>query len=138
MTERSKTLTEEKRQKIAEFWNAGMTSSKIAELVGVTRNSVIGAVHRLRQKGFIMIDAAQKTKYKPRTKKPLPIRRNMKKPIELGTPVGILKLTHRSCRFIVEEGDVVSTKYCNNEIERGAYCSYHYKLCYIPPRRQYD
>jgi len=40
--------TEERVEKLKEYWNDGMSASQIAkELGGVTRNAVIGKVHRL-------------------------------------------------------------------------------------------
>ncbi|MEO0821662.1 MAG: GcrA family cell cycle regulator [Pseudomonadota bacterium] len=42
------TWTDERVEKLKELWNEGMSASKIAkELGGVTRNAVIGKVHRL-------------------------------------------------------------------------------------------
>lgn len=135
MSEQKRQMTEEKRQKIAELWNQGLPSSKIADQVGLTRNSVIGAVHRLRMRGEIMKSAEEKRPRKIRPKKILAIRKNMKRIVGLGTPVGLMKLTYKSCRFIVVEGNVEETKYCNNEIDRASYCKEHYRICYTPTRR---
>jgi hypothetical protein len=128
-------MTEEKRQRIAELWNQNMPSSKIAEEVGVTRNAVIGAIYRLRQRGEIIKTASEKRQYKPRAKKPLAIRKSFHKPSELGKPVELMKLTSQSCRFIVSEEGAEHTLYCNNQIDRASYCTEHYKICYVPPRR---
>ena len=128
-------MTEEKRARIAELWNKGMSSSQIANDIGLSRNSVIGAVHRLRAKGMIMASRFEKRKYPSQARTAMPIRKNLKKKVELGTPVDILKLTFQSCRYIVEEGNVLETKYCNNKIDRASYCAEHYKICYTPTRR---
>ena len=106
MTNSKRQMAEDTRKRIAELWNLGWTSSKISEEIGITRNSVVGAIHRLRQKGEILVSAEEKRhkNRKPRPKKILAIRKNMRKPLELGQPVGIMKLTSRSCRFIVAEG----------------------------------
>lgn len=128
-------MTEEKRQRIAELWNQNWPSSKIAEEVGLTRNAVIGAVHRLRQRGDIIKSAAEKRQYKPRAKKVLAIRKNIRKPPDLGKPVTLMKLTNQSCRFIVSEEGAEETLYCNKQIDRSSYCADHYKICYVPPRR---
>lgn len=136
MTEPVRKMTEEKRARIAELWNLGWTSSHIADAVGLTRNSVIGAVHRLRKNGAIM--STRDDRKKPRVAKKShehPIRKNIKPNIELGKPVNILKLAFQSCRYIVEEGNVYETKYCNNKIHKEAYCKDHYKVCYTPVRK---
>ena len=137
MANSKRQMAEDTRKRIAELWNLGWTSSKISEEIGITRNSVVGAIHRLRQKGEILVSAEEKRhkNRKPRPKKILAIRKNMRKPLELGQPVGIMKLTSRSCRFIVAEGGMEETRYCNNPIDKASYCAEHYKICYVPPRR---
>lgn len=140
MNDSKRQMTEEKRARIAELWNLGWTSSHIADAVGLSRNSVIGAVHRLRKNGAIM--TTREERRKPRIVKKaheLPIRKNLKKKnLELGKPVNILKLSFQSCRFIVEEGGVHETKYCNNKIHKGAYCEDHYKICYVPAKKSWS
>jgi hypothetical protein len=131
-------MTEEKRKRIAEMWNLGLPSSVIAEDVGLTRNSVIGAVYRLRQKGEILIKAEDKRTHVFRPKKPLAIRKNIPKPPVLGKPVGIMKLTPQSCRYIVSDEGVEETLYCNKPIDKESYCAEHYKLCYVPHRRSIE
>lgn len=138
MSTREKKLTEEKRQRIAELWNLGLSSSVISEDVGLTRNSVIGAVHRLRQKGQILIKAEEKRTHVFRPKKKLPTYKNTPKPPVFGKPVGIMQLTPQSCRYIVAEGGVDETRYCNNQIDKESYCAEHYKLCYVPHRRSIE
>lgn len=130
-------MTEEKRQKIAELWNLGWTSSQVADAVGLSRNSVIGAVHRLRKNGAIMTTREERKKPRVvRTTKELRIRKNIeRKASNLGKPVNILKLTYQSCRFIVDQGNVYETKYCNNQMHRASYCKEHYRICYTPTKR---
>ena len=41
-------MTEEKREEIRRLWNLGYSSSKIAAEIGLSRNSVIGAVQHLQ------------------------------------------------------------------------------------------
>ena len=136
MTKAIRQMTEEKRQKIVELWNLGWASSKIADAVGLTRNSVIGAVHRLRVNGFVM--TTREERRKPRIIKKIddsPIIKISKKKENTGKPVNILKLTYQSCRFIVEQGNELETKYCNKQIDRASYCKEHYKICYIPAKK---
>ena len=121
-------MTEEKREIIRDLWNKGHSSSQIAVVVGLSRNAVIGAVHRMKKKG-VEINA----KERPVSKK--------KEVIEIiendyggyyGEPVDILGLRMHSCRFIVEEGTPYTTKYCNKKSWQASYCKEHYKVCYIP------
>ena len=55
MTKIVRQMTEEKRAEILRLWNLGYSSSKIAAEIGLSRNSVIGAVHRMRQAGVEII-----------------------------------------------------------------------------------
>jgi hypothetical protein len=139
MKTQARQMTEEKRSKIAELWNLGWTSSHIADAVGLSRNSVIGAVHRLRKGGAMMTTREERKKPKAvkKTNERAIIKRT-KKNENLGKPANILNLTFQSCRYIVEEGDVYNTKYCNKQIDRGAYCKEHYKICYVPAKKSWS
>lgn len=132
MTGTEKKLTEEKRARIAELWNLGWTSSHIADAVGLSRNSVIGAVHRLRVKGAII--KTEEDRKPPRPKKVLAIRKNFKRSIPSGKPVGILDLKSNSCRFIISD-EKAETLYCNHQVWKQSYCKEHYKICYTPLRK---
>ena len=103
-------MTEEKRAEILRLWNLGYSSSKIAAEIGLSRNSVIGAVHRMRQAGVEIISKERvKSKKVSKPKAPKP----PKKDPFYNNPVDILGLRRSSCRFIVEEGSPEATKYCN-------------------------
>ena len=45
--------------------------------------------------------------------------------------VTILELRIFHCRYVVSEGF-----FCGHEVHRISYCKKHYKLCYLPPKRQ--
>jgi|688.fasta_scaffold00600_8 hypothetical protein len=122
-------MTEEKRAEILRLWNLGYSSSKIAAEIGLSRNSVIGAVHRMRQAGIEIIN-----KERPKSKKAvIPKVKTPKLPKKdplYDNPVDILGLRRSSCRFIVEEGSTEATKYCNQKAWKASYCQDHYKICY--------
>lgn len=123
-------MTEEKRAEILRLWNLGYSSSKIAAEIGLSRNSVIGAVHRMRQAGVEIIKKEKvKSKKIAKPKAPKPIKRD---PF-YDNPVDILGLRMSSCRFIVEEGTTEATKYCNQKAWKASYCKDHYKICYYRP-----
>jgi hypothetical protein len=120
-------MTEEKRAEILRLWNLGYSSSKIAAEIGLSRNSVIGAVHRMRQAGVEIIKKEKvKSKKVAKPKAPKP----PKKDPFYNNPVDILGLRRSSCRFIVEEGSPEATKYCNQKAWKASYCQDHYKICY--------
>jgi len=135
-------ITKEMKDRIIELWQNDKSGSEIAEELGITRNSVIGAVYRLRKQGHILsshedskknpINSQKNNEKKQLVKKPKasppPPKYTAKKGITMG------QLKYSSCRYIVEEGDYNTTQYCGNKIHRCSYCEEHYKLCYYPAR----
>lgn len=137
-------LTDEKRVKIKELWALGYTGAQIAKEVELTRNSVIGFVYRMRKSDGIKKKrppgpkpTKQKiVKVKKEKKVKAPVKEKTEKPVEIKEDVSatLLDLRFDSCRYIVKDGDIYSTKYCNRPITRVSYCEDHYKICYVPTR----
>jgi hypothetical protein len=44
------------------------------------------------------------------------------------------ELRYDSCRYIISHDAALSVRYCGHERKRGAYCSPHAELCYLPPK----
>jgi hypothetical protein len=44
------------------------------------------------------------------------------------------ELRYNSCRYIISTDTAVSVRYCGHERKRGAYCTAHAELCYLPPK----
>jgi hypothetical protein len=44
------------------------------------------------------------------------------------------ELRYESCRYIISSETALSVRYCGHEKKRGAYCSFHAELCYLPPK----
>ena len=106
--------------KLKELWSQGKTAAEIALVVGVSRNAVIGKVHRLKL-------SARPSPIKPRS-------------VEARTlpPTGtatILALGDRSCKWPV--GDPLSPDFhfCGKHASQGLpYCLEHAQLAYQPKR----
>lgn len=126
--------TEEGKAAIKEMWNSGQTSSQIASVMGVSRNSIIGIVNRMRQSGHNILEKGCKRAKKVPKKTVVATNKKKEPAPRLLGEVDILGLTIRSCRFIVSEGNFRNTLYCNKDIVKGPYCADHYKLCYAPLR----
>ena len=63
--------TEERVERLTKMWTEGKSASDIAKELGeVTRNAVIGKVHRLGLKGRVVKDAKAKTEAPKKTTKP--------------------------------------------------------------------
>jgi len=124
-------LSDEQKAEMIRLWQQKKTASYIAGMFGVSRNSVIGIMTRMRKKGENISSRSDRKKPKPLRE----IKSIFDKKIDIeGNPTDILGLRNRSCRFIVQ-GTGVHSKYCNADKWYGAYCKEHYKICYIPTRR---
>ncbi|MGA0563143.1 GcrA family cell cycle regulator [Ancylobacter sp. VNQ12] len=153
--------TDERVELLKKLWSEGLSASQIAaELGGVTRNAVIGKVHRLGLSGRAKAIAAPA----PRPRKPRPtasspasrpmvqgntalaqvIRPVMEpEPEELPDPVSnvvamaerctILDLTEFTCRWPVGEPGKSDFFYCGSRTKTGLpYCAFHSRIAYQP------
>ena len=123
MSQESTWSDETRVAKLRELWSQGKTASEIGAILGVTRNAVIGKVHRLELSG-----------------RPSPIKhRRVEAPeprsnTSLGSAT-ILSLGDRSCKWPV--GDPLSPDFhfCGKCASPGMpYCTEHAALAYQPKR----
>jgi len=138
-------VADEKKYQVFNLWQQGMSSSRIAEEMGISRNSVMGIIYRLRKGG---VDLAIHKKTNKNYHEP---KNGISEPVyDPATPetnvaqqaptkniprtIGLLDLKMDSCRFIVsDDNDPVC--YCGKKIMRSSYCEDHYKRCYTPSKR---
>lgn len=98
----------------------GMTAQKISELLGRTRNSVIGRAHRL--------DITFKSTKPPKEKKP-PKKKKVIYTGDKSLVVSLLNLRHDQCRWPFE------TAFCEEVRTPGmSYCPTHHKMSFRPGR----
>lgn len=130
-------------QKILEMWEQGRTGSEIANVLGVTRSTVLGRINRLRSKHQIGYRAAKilvKSDRVVRTRDKIKPYKKLRKfvPVEQVIPkpkhgVSILDLQYWSCRYIVGDPKTPLDKiYCGQVSEHKSYCKDHAQLCYQP------
>jgi hypothetical protein len=140
-------ITKEMKERIIVLWQQNKTGSEIGEELGITRNSVIGAIYRLRKQGHILSSHEENKKNFNKEKKkavakqrPLPEKKqriiNAKKPSKENITMSELK--YYSCRYILEEGNYETTKYCGKHTYSCSYCKEHYRICYYPARSSID
>jgi len=149
--------TDERVELLKKLWSDGLSASQIAaELGGITRNAVIGKVHRLGLSGR----AKSTSSAAPRQRKPRSAAHMLRIPrssirgntalahaydieeaepelIDNIIPIGqrrtILELNEQTCRWPV--GDPGSTEFffCGGNTVTGLpYCSYHSRVAYQP------
>lgn len=153
--------TDERVELLKKLWSEGLSASQIAaELGGVTRNAVIGKVHRLGLSGRAKAVATPAPR--PRKPRPAPSAQVMRpmvqgntalapmarpmvepEPEELPDPVAnvvplgerctILDLTEFTCRWPVGEPGKSDFYYCGSRTKTGLpYCAYHARIAYQP------
>lgn len=152
-------LTNEVKQRILDLWLSGRTSGAIAEELGVTRNSVMGFVHRMKQKGALSDNRKTKKKIEKSVKAEAPApavvlpavikqesnvvaySKQRFKSIEPDTGlhayfekpkkgVTMMELGMRSCRFIISAENDPAPIYCGDEIDRSSYCKKRADICF--------
>ena len=144
-------------QRIMRMWNDNMSGRQIANELGISRNSVMGKIFRLKRNGYdvrqgyetskgtVVVKSAEKKK--PKVKQQFNQRNYIRLPVFNPVPIyvapepeptkplnlNIFDLKLYSCRYIMGNVAGVDTVYCGLPVKRGSYCKAHAKLCYNPP-----
>ncbi len=152
--------TDERVELLRKLWTEGLSASQIAhELAnGITRNAVIGKVHRLGMSG--RIKAASSVSSRPRMKSMRPVHSRPSTPIMRGNTalalrqqpmeapqpieeivipisemVTILELKEAMCRWPVGDPTTAEFRFCGAKKSTNApspYCPYHSRIAYQP------
>jgi GcrA cell cycle regulator len=151
--------TDERIELLKKLWSDGLSASRIAaELGGITRNAVIGKVHRLGLSGRAKSPCTSVPRVrKPRSASALlrlgrPIVRGntvlaaayeiedevAPEPIDNIIPIGqrrtILELTDQTCHWPVGDPGTDDFFFCGgNTVDGLPYCAYHSRVAYQPP-----
>lgn len=148
--------TEDRVEILTKLWAEGLSASQIAkQLGGVTRNAVIGKVHRLGLSGRAKpsrpavrrTPAASKPKTRvaslPRVPKvaeapaaapPPPVEA---KPLPNGEFATILTIRDHMCKWPIGDPTSDDFRFCGRKIKSGEpYCEAHCSVAYQPSRRR--
>jgi GcrA cell cycle regulator len=143
--------TDERIEACRKLWFGGYSSGQIAnELGGITRNAVIGIVHRKGWKRRVKEGRGAEggaVRKKPRKPRPLVsesfstapvIEGDLLEHIEVptGPQISIMELNDKTCRWPIGEGPVM---YCGAlPRDKAVYCPYHCRVAYssIAERRK--
>jgi GcrA cell cycle regulator len=164
MLENRESWSEERVALLKRCFHAGLSCSQIAREIGVTRNAVIGKMHRLglsRPKDIVARQRAQRHAAKlahPKTQRiarPKRSRLNIfaqreilmaafgetkqraeDVPIYNGRGCTLLELSQAQCRWPISTPGADDFCYCGNEPIRGLpYCAGHARIAYRPAGR---
>jgi GcrA cell cycle regulator len=148
--------TDERVELLKKLWADGLSASQIAgELGGITRNAVIGKVHRLGLSGR----AKSPSSAAPRPRKARSTMLRVSRPairgntalqhaydyevepeqelVEKVIPIGqrrtLLELTEATCRWPIGDPGTTDFFFCGgNTVESLPYCAYHSRVAYQP------
>jgi GcrA cell cycle regulator len=153
--------TDDRVDRLKTLWSEGLSASQIAaDLGGVTRNAVIGKVHRLGLSGRAkpQPQAARPRKSRQPTHPMRPAAVTMvvgntvlkvapeielapRVEIEPEAPgaqrVSILTLTEQMCKWPIGDPSRTDFHFCGRRSDSGVpYCSHHSRLAYQPARER--
>jgi GcrA cell cycle regulator len=149
------TWTPERVEQLRNFATSGLSSSQIAAEIGVTRNAVIGKLHRLGLAPGRSAGGPAHT-CPPRARRPRhsPQREFLRlmfaqtpsiasaagaqlTTVESARPCSLFELAHGTCRWPVDNPDAADFAFCGNESVAGfPYCAGHARMAYRIPARQ--
>ena len=158
------TWTDERVETLKKLWTDGLSASQIAaELGGITRNAVIGKVHRLGLSGRAKSpSSAAPRQRKPRTHSHMlrvsrpAVRGNtalahayevdiepepelIDNVIPIGQRRNLLELTEETCRWPIGDPGSADFFFCGGQsIATLPYCTYHSRVAYQPPNARRD
>lgn len=137
-------------ESLQRMWNEqGYPQSKIAEILGVSKNSVAGDLHRLKRKGYYFKPRTTANTYPRKSPMVNPVRYrvpgppqdNRQKltrevlplPVDVPSPSLITDVVpeDRQCRYIGPQDETCSMRRDGNR----SYCREHCLIVYAQPRR---
>jgi GcrA cell cycle regulator len=150
MTTRQK-WTSERVEQLRACVNAGLTCSQIALEIGVTRNAVIGKIHRLGlASGSPAAAPGQPQRIRPRmtqrrivqaifaqSRHPSELAELAPGPVESAERCSLLELAHGKCRWPLNDPADEDFSFCGNDVAAGMpYCAGHVRMAYRFPTRR--
>jgi GcrA cell cycle regulator len=148
--------TPERVEQLRSFVVTGLTCSQIAAEIGVTRNAVIGKIHRLGLAPGRPAGASARS-CPPRADRPRPTGQRARlrllfadgapaadiaavpDGIDSVKPCSLIELAHGTCRWPIAEaaGNGADFVFCGNQAPAGlSYCAGHARLAYRAPGRR--
>ncbi len=142
--------TDERVALLKKLWAEGHSASQIAKQIGgVTRNAVIGKVHRLGLAGRATPSRPAKRPARPRPQRsPLalaprarthmpyapPVLTVVLDPLKFedGSVATVLTVRDGMCRYGIGDPQEAGFAFCGRATAMGAYCMDHARLCYQP------
>ena len=111
--------TEDKIKKLKKMWQVGKPTAEIAKALGMSKNSIIGKVHRLNLKVRPSPIKVEKVKPKKSTQKTI-------------EKVGLMDLKLNTCRWPIGDPKDENFCFCGKQTVTGKpYCQQHCQEAYV-------
>lgn len=148
--------TDEAVEELKRMWDKGMTTGQIAKVLNVTKNSIIGKVHRLCLTARPSpIKKSENSEDKKKTSKPAKVEKNKTKetpskpakcvkktpieepqkpatPVIEETNIPLVKLDNHTCRWPIGDPKDEDFCFCGKRIKTGqTYCEEHAAVAYV-------
>jgi len=149
------TWTPERLEQLRNFAGSGLSTSQIAAEIGVTRNAVIGKLHRLGLAPGRPAAGGSARNCPPRAHRPRhsPQREFLRlmfaqapsiasgsgaaSNVESARPCSLFDLARDKCRWPMGNPEAADFAFCGNEAAMGfPYCAGHARMAYRIPARQ--
>ena len=139
--------TEERVEQLKTLWNDGLSASQVARVLGgVTRNAVIGKVHRLGLAGRASPTRSDRPRHSSahksivRTAPPEPeIVEEDPITLEDGSFATVLTINDRMCRWPIGDPSKGEFHFCGHNPKQGSpYCEAHARKAYQPQTLRRD
>jgi GcrA cell cycle regulator len=145
--------TDERVATLKKLWLEGLSASQIAKhLGGVTRNAVIGKVHRLGLSGRAAPSQPSRPAFRPQRPRPtvsapLPRREPIARPqvpptppspvLDLPGTATVLTLGAHMCKWPIGDPSTDEFSFCGRRASNeGPYCVEHARVAYQPPQKK--
>lgn len=134
--------TDERVDQLRSLWTEGLSASQIARVLGdgITRNAVIGKVHRLGLAGRAAparidrprLPSAPRVHFRVREPE-LPVVEEEPLKLDDGSFVGVLAINDRMCRWPIGDPSGDEFHFCGRNPKSGSpYCEAHARKAYQP------
>jgi GcrA cell cycle regulator len=145
--------TDERVTVLKKLWLEGLSASQIAkQLGGVTRNAVIGKVHRLGLSGRAAPSQPSRPAFRPQRPRPQPIAQAAPAPRraepvvraphvpmlapDLEGTATVLTLGAHMCKWPIGDPGGDGFSFCGRRSSEGPYCVEHARVAYQPPQKK--
>lgn len=145
--------TDEMVEGLKKMWKQGLTTNEIAKNLGVSKNSIVGKVHRLNLTARPSpIKKKEDESAADKTEAAKPEAKNIKKitinPVEIkapapekapggGTCLKLTELDNHTCRWPVGDPRDDNFCFCGKKVRGGqTYCEEHAAIAYVKPGKK--